>query len=118
MDDGAELLQFLVIIKLNAATPQRLSQVVPEIVKALKPVSVTAPEVAFTSEKGDTFGYLVKSGNGAAMIYQRIVSPGGNFDTRTPAILLGLDSVLVIEVGRQFMSGEGFGRVAAWLKRK
>ena len=110
--------KYLIIVRLYAPTIERLSKVAPAIVKALTAISKPAPELAFRSEKNDTFGYLVKSDKRANVIYQRIVSPGGRFYDTTPAILEGRDLVLVVEIGTDFGTGDGFGRVGTWLQRQ
>jgi hypothetical protein len=111
--------RYLVVIQLKNASPARLRNVIPELLKVLTKMSGGHPaEQVFRSATGDLFGYLVSSKLNAAQIHAGIESPGDRYMAKAEDVILeGGDATLVVEVGKDFTAGHGFTRVGTWLQR-
>jgi hypothetical protein len=118
MSENDVLRRYFVTVALHAPTRERFLKVGTEVQKVLKAASVTPPEMAFAAGDGSVFSCFVKSSLRAGEIHNRINSPGGQFDMRSPPILEGHDTVFVLEIGADFSISRVLGRAAAWLQRK
>ena len=107
----SETRRYHVIIKLQAADPQRLVQIVPRLQAALERASVSNIEQVFRSATADIFGYFIQSKLSAQQVLVAIETPAGE------PFLDGKDAVFVFVVGEQFMAGKGFTRAGTWLQR-
>ena len=116
-DEGT---RFLVIVKLGNADKARLRTLVPKLQTVLKRVSTEPYEQLFRSVKADTFGYLIRAKITAREILAVIESPHrGSIMTAeqiTAPFLDNDDATVVIEIGEDFMAGQGFTRAGAWLQ--
>lgn len=117
-DGGTELRKYLVVLLLDVPTMDRLTKIGSAVLRILRSASVADPEVAFTAKDRSTVAYLIKTQLSSREIHSRIKSPGGTFNSTTPAILLGNESVLVFELGAGFCIDNNLARVSTWLQRK
>jgi len=110
MDDQKH--RFFVLVKLGGNTPirERIASVAPKIQDQIKKASKDEFQLAFTSDGGDSFGFVLCSTLAARQIMARL--KGGD---DSGATLLNDDTLLVIELGDDF-SGYGFSKAWTWLQ--
>ncbi len=115
-----ETRRYLVIVELSDTAIERLQILVPRLQNILARLSTEPPQQAFRSVSADMFGYFIRSTLVAGQISARIESPGKQGPRHGPPIeqpvLLGKDSLFIIEIGEDFSAGRGFTRAGAWLQ--
>ena len=123
MDDRPEQ-RYLVHIRLGGTVPvrDRLAKDVPGIKTILEQISSGVCQLAYSSQDGGSFGFLVRTHLHATKIIRKLESPGDSSffpDPNKPiksSPLSNDDQLLVLEIGDDF-SSRGMGRAGTWLQR-
>lgn len=120
-DEFNELKKFIVIIRLESALSRvgskmkadmgRVAVAANQINSQINAISNKKPQMVFSDLDSVTMGFLIDSHLPAGLIQEKI----GAGD-RPQRILLGSDSILVIELGEDF-SGFGNALKYSWLQR-
>jgi hypothetical protein len=113
--------QFLVMLSISPATPDRLISLVPALKSFLGRISIEPIEQLFRSVGADHFGFLIRSRLVAGQILAAIESPQKQswepgFQPIEP-FLTSRDHVAVIELGRDVATSSGFSRALTWIER-
>jgi hypothetical protein len=122
MDDEVnDIKKFIVIIRLESALSRvgnkmkvdigRVAVACNQINSQINAISNKKPQMVFSDLDSVTMGFLIDSHLPAGLIQEKISA--GN---RPQRILLGSDSILVIELGENF-SGFGNALKYSWLQR-
>ncbi len=105
--------KYLVLIKLGGDGPMldRIRSAAPFVQSTLSSISRNDMQLAFSSDDGGTFGFLVNTGLNAGQIKSRLENPGTDGGTE----LTRDDSVMALEFGED-TSWAGFTRAGTWLQ--
>ena len=115
--------RYLVHIRIGATKPvtARLEKAAAGVKQILESLVVGAGnfQLAYISHDAASFGFFLKTTAHASTIKSQLESPGAtakNPEFRMNPPLAGEDSILVVEVGDDFSSNEGFGKARTWLQ--
>lgn len=114
MKETRESGAYLTVIRLSAEDmplTQRIRETAPLVKKSIEALSGGNCQLAFTSQDGSAFGWLMRSARDAGAIARVLKGELGG----GTAALLQSDSVLVVEIGPDF-SGHGFTRAWTWIQ--
>jgi hypothetical protein len=112
--------RYLVQIKFGGDVPlrERIAQSAPVLQNHIHQLSRGEFQLAWTSDDGGSFAFLMVCDMPAGFIRGQLQSPGisGRLPREGSALTSGGDSIMVLEIGKDF-SCEGFGRAGTWLQR-
>jgi hypothetical protein len=113
--------QFLILLSISPATPDRIRLLVPALKNFLERISTEPVEQLFRSMGADHFGYLIRSQSNAPQILAALETPQKhewekNFRPIEP-FLTNQDNAAVIELGKDVATHSGFSRARTWIER-
>lgn len=113
--------RYLVMLSASPATPERMRSIVSNLLVMLTKLSIDEPLLAFRSMGADYFGYFIKAKKfNSHQIRSLIESPGRwrarPDESQVMPFLSGDDQLMVLEIGQDFSTSQGFARQSAWLQ--
>jgi hypothetical protein len=117
--------RYLVQIKFggDVSLRERIAQSAPMLQNHIHQLSRGEFQLAWTSDDGGSFAFLMVCDMPAGFIRSQLQSPGiADWERRQGRLaregsaLTSVDSIMVVEIGEDF-SCEGFARAGTWLQR-
>jgi len=113
--------QYLILLSVSPATPNRLVSFVPALKDFLERISTEPIEQMFRSIGADHFGYLIRWRLVAPQILAALQAPQKHpwekgFKPTEP-FLTNQDHVAVLELGVDAATDSGFSRGRTWIER-